>query len=50
MGHCLHFNAPIDATWIEAKNYCENFQGTLAKLDDANLLHEIYNHLMEEGK
>ncbi|CAL4110094.1 unnamed protein product, partial [Meganyctiphanes norvegica] len=48
-GRCLIVNFLTPDTWSYAKEFCESFQGMLAKIDDANFLGDVVSYIQEMG-
>ncbi|XP_068223061.1 C-type lectin domain family 17, member A-like [Palaemon carinicauda] len=47
-GHCLHFSTEA-GTWDEMRSYCQNLGGDMVKIDDANLIYDIEEHVETQG-
>ncbi|XP_068237637.1 hepatic lectin-like isoform X2 [Palaemon carinicauda] len=48
-GRCLYFHVLRTDTWDNMELICVDFNGQLAKVDDANLLYDIVNSINESG-
>ncbi|KAK4308881.1 hypothetical protein Pmani_019448 [Petrolisthes manimaculis] len=48
-GHCLFFDALEEGTWQHSRNFCEQLQGHLVKIETDNFMADVFYHIHHHG-
>ncbi|KAK3853731.1 hypothetical protein Pcinc_039741 [Petrolisthes cinctipes] len=48
-GHCLFFDALEQGSWQHSRNFCEQLQGHLVKIETDNFMADVFDHIHHHG-